>query len=80
MSSARIALRPGRADDLQARNERRAPGRLLASAMEAFAAGELGIRPLAALLDTDPDRLQDELSPPRFAARPSDAHEPFYAL
>jgi Zn-dependent peptidase ImmA (M78 family)/transcriptional regulator with XRE-family HTH domain len=80
MSSARIALRPGRAEDLQARNERRAPGRLLARAMEAFAAGELGIRPLAALLDTDPDRLLDELSPPRFATRPSDAHEQFYAL
>ena len=80
MSSARIALRPGRANDLQARNERRAPGGLLARAMEAFAVGELGIRPLASLLDTDPDRLLEELSPPRFATQPGNANEPVYAL
>jgi len=80
MSSAKIALRPGRADDLQARNERRAPGGLLTRAMDAFAAGELGIRPLAALLDTDPDRLLDELCPPRFSRGPDDPQEPVYAL
>jgi Zn-dependent peptidase ImmA (M78 family)/transcriptional regulator with XRE-family HTH domain len=80
MSSARIALRPGRADDLQTRNERRAPGGLLIRAMDAFAAGDLGIRPLAALLDTDPDRLLDELCPPRFPRRPEDPQEPTYAL
>lgn len=80
MSSARIALRPGRADDLQARDERRAPSRLLARAVEAFAVGELGIRPLAALLDTDADALLNELSPARFSPRSTDVDEPVYAL
>jgi Zn-dependent peptidase ImmA (M78 family)/transcriptional regulator with XRE-family HTH domain len=80
MSSARIALRPGRADDLQARDERRAPSRLLSRAVEAFAVGDLGIRPLAALLDTDADTLLSELSPPRFNPRSTDSDEPVYAL
>lgn len=80
MSSTRIALRPGRADDLQARNERRAPGILLARAMDAFAAGALGIRPLATLLDTDPSRLLEELCPPRFSKGPEDPQESTYTL
>jgi len=80
MSSARIALRPGRADDLQARNERRAPGILLARAMDAFAAGDLGVRPLAELLDTDPDRLLDELCPPRFPRGVQEPQGPTYTL
>lgn len=79
LSSARIALRPGRVDDLQARNDRRTPGRLLARAMNAFAAGDLGVRPLAKLLDTDSERLLDELSPPRFSAEPHHGDQ-VYAL
>jgi transcriptional regulator with XRE-family HTH domain len=80
MSSARIALRPGRVDDLQAHNEQRAPSRLLGRAMEAFVAGVLGVRPLAALLDTDENELLDELSPPRFAAVSDNADAAAYAL
>jgi Zn-dependent peptidase ImmA (M78 family)/DNA-binding XRE family transcriptional regulator len=80
MSSARIALRPGRVEDLQAHNEERAPNRLLARAMEAFVAGALGIRPLAALLDTDPNHLLDELSPPRYAVVSNNAEDTAYAL
>jgi hypothetical protein len=80
MSSARIALRPGRVDDLQARNDRRAPGRLLARAMDAFAAGDLGVRQLAMLLDTDPERLLDELTPPRYTTEPHNTDDPVYAL
>jgi Zn-dependent peptidase ImmA (M78 family) len=80
MASARIALRPGRVDDLQARNDRRAPGRLLARAMEAFAAGDLGVRQLAMLLDTDPERLLDELSPPRYTTELHNTDDPVYAL
>lgn len=81
MSSVRIATRPGRLDDLQARNDQRVPGRLLARAMQAFAAGDIGVYPLAALLDTDAERLLDELSPPRFTTRgPGDAQAPAYAL
>lgn len=80
MASTRIALRPGRAEDLQSHNERRAPSRLLKRAMAAFAAGDLGIRPLASLLDTDPDQLLDELSPPRFTGSSEEADEQAYAL
>lgn len=79
MSSARIALRPGRVDDLQARNDQRTPGRLLDRAMDAFAAGDLGVRQLARLLGTDPERLLDELSPPRFTGEPPDTDQ-VYAL
>jgi Zn-dependent peptidase ImmA (M78 family)/transcriptional regulator with XRE-family HTH domain len=80
MSSGRIALRPGRVEDLQVHNERRAPSRLLARAMEAYVAGDLGVRPLAALLDTDPDQLLDELSPPRFAVQSNHGGAAAYAL
>ncbi len=73
MNSARIAARPGRSDDLQARNERRAPARLLDRALNAFAVGHLGIRPLAKLLNVDPDQLREELTPPRFRPWPATA-------
>jgi hypothetical protein len=48
--------------------------------MEAFVAGALGIRPLAALLDTDPNHLLDELSPPRYAVVSNNAEDTAYAL
>lgn len=63
MSSSGIALRAGRTTDLQARNDRRVPGNLLHRAVEAYVSGRLSIRPLAALLKTDPDQLLTELTP-----------------
>jgi transcriptional regulator with XRE-family HTH domain len=77
MASACIAARSGRLEDLQARNGQRVPGRVLARAMKAFAAGDLSVRPLATLLDADEEQLLDELVPPRFTAQP-DEHEPAY--
>jgi Zn-dependent peptidase ImmA (M78 family)/lambda repressor-like predicted transcriptional regulator len=65
MSSARIALRQGRAADLQSRQERRAPGGLLARTVEAYVTGQISIRPIAQLLDVDADTLLEELSPPK---------------
>lgn len=41
---------------------------------------ELRIRPLARLLDIDPDRLRDELYAPRFPRRTKDPENPTYAL
>lgn len=64
MSSSRIALRSGRAVDLQARNDRRAPDNLLLRAAEAYIAGQISIRPVAGLLCVEPELLLDELSPP----------------
>ena len=78
-ASARIALRPGRTADLQARNERRAPGLLLRRAVSAFVAGDLGVRPLAALLSVDPEDLLAELSPPSRGRLPR-ADDASYAL
>jgi Zn-dependent peptidase ImmA (M78 family)/transcriptional regulator with XRE-family HTH domain len=63
LSSSRIALRAGRAADLQARNDRRVPEGLLGRAIEAHAKGHLGVRPLASLLGIDAEQLLDELSP-----------------
>ncbi len=63
MSSTRLLLRAGRAADLQSWNERRPPGNLLGRALEAYATGRIGARPLAELLETDPERLLDELAP-----------------
>lgn len=80
MSSVRIALRPGRVGDLQARNEHRAPSRLVRRAVEAYAAGDIGIAPLATLLDVDPDRLLEELSPARFPELADLSDESVYAL
>jgi hypothetical protein len=65
MSSSRIALRRGRAADLQARNDQRAPGNLLLRAADAYVSGRISIRPLAQLLQVDQERLLDELSPPQ---------------
>jgi Zn-dependent peptidase ImmA (M78 family) len=80
MWSARIALRPGRDEDLQSHDGRRAPNPLLRRAMKAFASGDLSIRPLVALLDTDPEQLLDELEPPRFTPPPDDVEQQAYAL
>lgn len=68
MTSARITSRPGRATDLQARDRYRPPGRLLQRATDAYAAGLLGVRPLASLLDRPADRLLDDLAPPETTA------------
>ena len=67
MSSARIALRQGRASDLQARHDHRWPGALLRRAVEAYATGRISIRPIAQLINVDPDALLEELAPPRLA-------------
>lgn len=63
MSSARIAMRQGRASDLQARRGRRWPDGLLSRALEAYARAEISIRPIAQLLEVDEDVLLDELAP-----------------
>jgi transcriptional regulator with XRE-family HTH domain len=68
MSSSRIALRSGRAADLQARNDQRVPGNLLLRAAEAYVSGKISIRPLARLLRVSPEQLLDELSPPQHQA------------
>lgn len=65
MSSARIALRQGRATDLQARGDRRWPGGLLDRAVQAYAKGQISIRPIANLVGVDPDTLLEELAPPQ---------------
>lgn len=67
MSSARIALRQGRASDLQARHDWRWPGGLLRRAVEAYAKGQISIRPIAQLVRVDPDTLLEELAPPRLS-------------
>jgi Zn-dependent peptidase ImmA (M78 family)/transcriptional regulator with XRE-family HTH domain len=67
MSSARIALRQGRANDLQARHDRRWPEGLLRRAVEAYVKGQISIRPIAQLINVDPDALLGELAPPRLA-------------
>jgi Zn-dependent peptidase ImmA (M78 family)/transcriptional regulator with XRE-family HTH domain len=74
MSSARISLRQGRANDLQARHDRRWPGGLLRRAVEAYVQGRISIRPIAQLVNIDPDALLEELAPPHLAppgARPA---------
>src|SRR5580692_1458338 len=67
MSSTRIALRQGRASDLQARHDQRWPDGLLRRAVEAYAKGRISIRPIAQLINVDPDALLEELAPPRLA-------------
>jgi Zn-dependent peptidase ImmA (M78 family) len=73
MSSARIALRQGRATDLQARGDRRWPGRLLDRAVRAYADGQISIRPIAELVDIDPDALLEELAPPSLGSTAAEA-------
>jgi Zn-dependent peptidase ImmA (M78 family)/transcriptional regulator with XRE-family HTH domain len=68
MSSARIAMRRGRTDDLQARNERRQPGLLLSRAVNAYVEGAISIRPVARILQVEPDLLLTELAPPQHPA------------
>jgi Zn-dependent peptidase ImmA (M78 family)/transcriptional regulator with XRE-family HTH domain len=67
MSSTRIALRQGRASDLQARHDQRWPDGLLRRAVEAYAKGRISIRPIAQLINVDPDALLEELAAPRLA-------------
>ncbi|MGD0705852.1 MAG: ImmA/IrrE family metallo-endopeptidase [Trebonia sp.] len=67
MSSTRIALRQGRASDLQARHDQRWPDGLLRRAVEAYARGRISIRPIAQLISVDPDALLEELAAPRLA-------------
>ena len=67
MSSTRIALRQGRASDLQARHDQRWPDGLLRRAVEAYAKGRISIRPIAHLINVDPDALLEELAAPRLA-------------
>ena len=62
MSSTRIALRQGRASDLQARHDQRWPDGLLRRAVEAYAKGRISIRPIAQLINVDPDVLLEELA------------------
>jgi Zn-dependent peptidase ImmA (M78 family)/transcriptional regulator with XRE-family HTH domain len=76
MSSSRIALRQGRATDLQARGDRRWPGRLLDRAVQAYANGRISIRPVARLVGVDADILLEELAPPSFPLAGASAGEP----
>jgi Zn-dependent peptidase ImmA (M78 family)/transcriptional regulator with XRE-family HTH domain len=78
MSSARIAMRRGRTQDLQARNDRRQPGLLLTRALNAYVEGVISIRPVARLLQMDANLLLDELTPPRLLA--SEEHPELPAL
>jgi transcriptional regulator with XRE-family HTH domain len=73
MSSNRIALRSGRASDLQARGDRRVPGNLLQRTIEAYAQGKISIRPLANLLSVSPEQLLAELTPGRSNPTSEDA-------
>ncbi len=80
MSSSRITLRTNRTADLQARNERRLPGNLLSRAVEAYALGQMSIRPLATLLNVDPEQLLQELNPPDRAQTQDDEDNQAFAL
>ena len=63
MSSTKIALRSGRASDLQARNDHRYPELLLIRALNAYAEGAISVRPIARLAQVPPEDLLDDLSP-----------------
>jgi Zn-dependent peptidase ImmA (M78 family)/transcriptional regulator with XRE-family HTH domain len=63
MSSSTIVLRAGRAEDLQARNDRRVPMNLLNRAIQAYVEKTISIRPIANLIGIDADQLLEELSP-----------------
>ncbi|MGH3941530.1 MAG: helix-turn-helix domain-containing protein [Pseudonocardiaceae bacterium] len=67
MSSKAIALRTGRVSDLQARLDRRLPTRLLNRLYDAYLKGQISIRPIASLLDVEPDLLLTELSSPEIS-------------
>gem|GEM_PF-246234 len=76
MSSARISLRQGRANDLQARKDYHWPGGVLERAVRAYMRGAISIRPLAALIYQDPDTLLQELAPPRLAPPGTESSRP----
>ncbi|BBH64808.1 hypothetical protein ACTI_14930 [Actinoplanes sp. OR16] len=80
LSSSRIALRAGRARDLQARNDRRVPGNLLSRGIEAYVQGSISVRPLADLLKVDPRDLLDELTPPARSPIPPEEDPLEYSL
>ncbi len=64
MSSRAIVLRAGRVAELQSRQDRRLPRRLVDNLVEAYVRGRVGVRPFAALLEVEPELLLDELSNP----------------
>lgn len=64
MSSRAIALRTGRVAELQSRQDRRLPRRLVGNLVEAYVRGQVGVRPFAALLEVEPELLLAELSNP----------------
>ncbi|MEU0794810.1 ImmA/IrrE family metallo-endopeptidase [Amycolatopsis sp. NPDC005961] len=67
MSSSTIALRSGRAADLQARNDRRFPELLLMRAIHAYTEARISIRPIAKIAQVPPEALLEDLSPHKFA-------------
>ncbi len=70
MSSRAIALRAGRVAELQSRQDRRLPRRLVGNLVEAYVRGQVGVRPFAALLEVEPESLLDELSNPELHPGP----------
>lgn len=70
MSSRAIALRAGRVAELQSRQDRRLPRRLVDNLVEAYVRGQVGVRPFAALLEVEPELLLDELSNPELHSVP----------
>ncbi len=64
MSSSKIALRTGRAADLQARNDRRYPELLLDRTLNAYAEGLVSVRLVSRLVEIPVDLIIDDLSPP----------------
>lgn len=78
MSSRAIALRTGRVAELQSRQDRRLPRRLVGNLVEAYVRGQVGVRPFAALLEVEPELLLEELSNPEFdqiSGRPDGSDE-----
>lgn len=64
MSSRAVQLRAGRVAELQSRQDRRLPRRLVDNLVEAYVRGQVGVWPFAALLEVEPESLLDELSNP----------------
>lgn len=63
MSPAALTLRSKRFTDLREPNDHRIPLLLLKRAITAYVRGDIGIRPLASLLDVNPDELLAHLEP-----------------
>jgi hypothetical protein len=77
------ALLGGWLDDLRAREAEQAAGRpcmrLLAAAMTAYGQGDIGVRPLAAVLDRSPEWVLAALEPaPMASTSGADAEEPVF--